>query len=108
MGLRLEERTSNTETESADGIYLGGVLSTRQTLVGLPLKSSTVFTGLEKSLSHVEGRGGISTCPPPLQSAVPAPPSGVRGYPLPYKAPSKTLLNLHSWASNDIDRVIAT
>lgn len=32
-------------------LYLGGVLNTRQALVGLTPKSSTVFTGLQKSLS---------------------------------------------------------
>ena len=79
MGPCLEERTNNTGTESGDGVYLGGVLRTRQALAGLVLKSSTVFTELEKSLPLVQKeKGAVPPWPPTLQAAVLAPPLGVR------------------------------
>ena len=57
------------------------------------------------TVSHVEGRGEVPLCPPPIQSGVLAPPSGVRRSSLPCEAQNKLLLNLHSWDSNVIHRV---
>lgn len=48
-------------------------MSTGQALVGLTVKSSAVFTRLEKSLSLVWRGGGVSTLPSPSTACSPGP-----------------------------------
>lgn len=108
VGPCLEERTTNFETESGDGTYLGSGLSTKRALVRFTLKSPTVFTGLENSLVCCGWGKRFHPVLPHCAGYGPGPSLCSQERPLPSKTPNGSLPNLQSWDSNDINRAKAT
>lgn len=91
------KREQITLKQSGGDLYLGGVLSTRQAL-----KPSTVFTGLEESLSVVQREEVACSA-----RCSPGPSIWDQEIPLPSKALQKSLLNLQSWDRNGINGATA-